>query len=94
MPMIARSVAASLLLLMLAACGGGDKGGNKVEMKDMEVVDGTASDAMTDLDGVQSEGGSATMPGNEAANAAAPAKPSAKTMEKAPGEEAEVLSDQ
>ena len=43
-------------LLSLTACGSGDKGGSNVQMKDMEVVDGTATDAMTDLDGVQSEG--------------------------------------
>ena len=50
------------MLFALAACGSADKGGNKVEMKDMEVVDGTATDAMTDLDGVQSEGTAVAMP--------------------------------
>lgn len=41
----------------LAACGG-KQGENEqsVTMRDMEVVDGTATDAMTDLDGVQAEG--------------------------------------
>jgi hypothetical protein len=43
------------MLFAIAACGGADKGGNKVEMKDMEVVDGTATDAMTDLDGCPAE---------------------------------------
>ena len=50
------------MLFALAACGSADKGGNKVEMKDMEVVDGTATDAMTDLDGVQSEGAAVALP--------------------------------
>lgn len=81
------------MLFALAACGSADKGGNKVEMKDMEVVDGTATDAMTDLDGVQSEGTAIALPsGNAADNAgAAVVKPAA---EKAQGEDAEVLADQ
>lgn len=81
------------MLFAIAACGGADKGGNKVEMKDMEVVDGTATDAMTDLDGVQSEGTAVALPsGNAADNAStAIAKPAA---EKAQGEDAEVLADQ
>jgi hypothetical protein len=81
------------MLFAIAACGGADKGGNKVEMKDMEVVDGTATDAMTDLDGVQSEGTAVALPGGNAADnaSAAIAKPAA---EKAQGEDAEVLADQ
>lgn len=59
------------MLFALAACGSADKGGNKVEMKDMEVVDGTATDAMTDLDGVQSEGTAVAMPNSNAADNAA-----------------------
>ncbi|MFZ2997976.1 hypothetical protein [Sphingobium sp.] len=80
----------------LTGCGGSEKGGNSVQMKDMEVVDGTATDAMTDLDGVQSEGTAVALPeGNSAANASAPAKPAtppAATADKA--DDAEVLSDQ
>ncbi|MBV2151032.1 hypothetical protein KRZ98_22800 [Sphingobium sp. AS12] len=81
------------MLFALAACGSADKGGNKVEMKDMEVVDGTATDAMTDLDGVQSEGTAVALPSSNAADnaSAALAKPAA---EKAQGEDAEVLADQ
>src|SRR3546814_1023732 len=43
---------------LLSACGDGKDGNNEqaVAMRDMEVVDGTATDAMTDLDGVQTEG--------------------------------------
>lgn len=81
------------MLFALAACGSADKGGNKVEMKDMEVVDGTATDAMTDLDGVQSEGTAVALPSSNATDnaGAAAAKPAA---EKAQGEDAEVLADQ
>lgn len=84
------------MLLALAACGGADKAGEKVQMKDMEVVDGTATDAMTDLDGVQSEGTAVALPGNDAAgNASAPAKPGAKpSADKAASEDSEVLADQ
>ncbi len=78
--------------IALAACGDKDQGGNKVQMKDMKVVDGTATDAMTDLDGVQSEGTAIALPsGNAAENSSPPAK---AAPEKAPAEEAEVLSDQ
>jgi hypothetical protein len=77
---------------LLAACSGGNKGGDTVQLKDMEVVDGTATDAMTDLDGVQSEGtATALLPGNTAENAStAPARPA----EKAGNGDAEILSDQ
>lgn len=76
---------------LLAACGGGDKSGNSVQMKDMEVVDGTTTDAMTDLDGVQSEGTATVLPaGNAAENGTAPAKPA----EKSKNDDSEVLSDQ
>lgn len=85
--------AAFTMLFALAACGSADKGGNKVEMKDMEVVDGTATDAMTDLDGVQSEGTAVALPsGNATDNAGATvAKPAAETAQ---GEDAEILADQ
>lgn len=78
--------------IALAACSDKEQGGNKVQMKDMEVVDGTATDAMTDLDGVQSEGTAIALPTQNAAdNSPAPAKPAPA---KAPAEDAEVLSDQ
>ncbi len=78
--------------IVLAACNDKEQGGNKVQMKDMEVVDGTATDAMTDLDGVQSEGTAIALPsGNAADNGSAPAK---AAPQKAPAEDAEVLSDQ
>lgn len=82
--------ASLVLCALLTACGGGDKGGNTVQMKDMEVVDGTATDAMTDLDGVQSEGAAVALP---TANAAAPAADNAARPE-APAPDAEVVADQ
>lgn len=58
--------------LALAGCGsnGGGEAGNAVALKDLEVVDGTTSDAMTDLDGVKAEGTAmAPLPANGAASA-------------------------
>lgn len=50
-------VALGMAAILLAACGGTQgEDEQSVTMRDMEVVDGTATDAMTDLDGVQSEG--------------------------------------
>lgn len=77
---------------LVTACGGESKSGNSVQMKDMEVVDGTATDAMTDLDGVQSEGGAVALP---AGNAAAPLPGNASDgAEPAPAANSEVLADQ
>jgi len=45
--------------LLLAGCGGGSDSqtaGNTVEMRDMDVVDGTVNDSMTDLDAVKADG--------------------------------------
>ena len=43
--------------LMLSACGDNkEASGNAVQMRDMEVVDGTVNDSMTDLDAVKSDG--------------------------------------
>ena len=42
--------------LALSACGGEKKSGNSVEIRDMEVVDGTVNDSMTDLDAVKADG--------------------------------------
>ena len=81
-------------LLSLTACGGADKGGNSVQMKDMEVVDGTATDAMTDLDGVQSEGPAIALPGANAAGNDSAAASDARPATPAPAEAAEVVADQ
>lgn len=43
--------------LLLSACGDNkEAAGNTVQMRDMEVVDGTVNDSMTDLDAVKSDG--------------------------------------
>src|SRR3546814_16207391 len=67
---------------LLSACGDGKDGNNEqaVAMRDMEVVDGTATDAMTDLDGVQPEG--IALP---PAPGAAPAPPTADTYDNSSG---------
>ena len=53
-PMILLGTSACLLL---AACGDKKEAtGNAVQMRDMEVVDGTVNDSMTDLDAVKSDG--------------------------------------
>lgn len=60
--------------LLLASCGGGSKEtpGNTVEMRDMDIVDGTVNDSMTDLDAVRADG--VGMPAH-AGNAARPTAP-------------------
>lgn len=93
----ARMIFTALLLTgctALVACGKDDKGSNTVQMKDLEVVDGTTTDAMTDLDGVQSEAPSAALPsagGNNSAAAAPQPEPAAANAAQG---EAEILSDQ
>ncbi len=73
MPMTLRTMAlCALPCLLLAGCGGGggnDAAGNAVEMRDMDVVDGTVNDSMTDLDAVRADG--VGVPDN-AANASRP----------------------
>lgn len=58
----------------LAGCGGKTQtAGNDVEMRDMEVVDGTVNDSMTDLDAVRSDGVGMTNNSGETPHRAAPA---------------------
>jgi hypothetical protein len=52
-PLLLLAASASLAL---SACGGSETSGNAVEMRDMEVVDGTVNDSMTDLDAVKADG--------------------------------------
>lgn len=81
-------------LLSLSACSGGGKEEEKtVAMRDMEVVDGTASDAMTDLDGVQTEG-IALPPAPGATPPPAASSNSNSTAETEDGGDADVVSDQ
>ncbi|MET0370746.1 MAG: hypothetical protein ABW039_05135 [Sphingobium sp.] len=90
-----RTIIAATLLLgpALSACGSDEKGSNSIQMKDMEVVDGTATDAMTDLDGVQSES-AAIAPAADNAAAPAAAKPSDAPATPAAASDAEILADQ
>ncbi len=76
---------------LVAACGGETKGGNSVQMKDMDVVDGTTTDAMTDLDGVQSEGGVLALPSG---NATVDAPGNAADKPEPAAANSEVLADQ
>ncbi|CAN5449434.1 hypothetical protein BH10PSE12_BH10PSE12_24290 [soil metagenome] len=89
------------LALALAACGkSGTTTGNGVAMKDLEVVDGTTTDAMTDLDGVRAEGTAMApqQPGNASAgtssSASTAAPPPAANSADAKSGGAEVVSDQ
>ena len=72
---------------LLTACGGKQgEDEQSVTMRDMEVVDGTATDAMTDLDGVQAEGlalppaPTATRPAAAESNSAAETDASEETI--------------
>ena len=93
----ARTILTALLLggcTMLSACGGDEKSSNTVQMKDLEVVDGTTTDAMTDLDGVQSEAPSPISSAAPAANAAASADKKEEAATNAAQADTELLSDQ
>jgi len=70
-PIAARMLCIVLSALALASCGKSEESpAKKVEMRDMEAVDGTISDAMTDLDAVQADG--TALANNAAGNAASP----------------------
>ena len=93
------SVAAATLCLLplLAGCGGksGNGNGSAVLMQNIASADGTINDAMTDLDGVQTEG--TAMAANDATGggsntAAAEAKPAAPANASQGSEE--VVADQ
>lgn len=92
----AKTILTALLLsgcALLTACGGDEKSGNAVQMKDLEVVDGTTTDAMTDLDGVQSEAPALVSSSAPAANATTPstsAEPAANVAQA----DTELLTDQ
>jgi len=85
--------------LLTGACGGGQNAGNgaQVQIKDLETVDGTINDAMTDLDGVQSEGTTlAETGGNASSSAARPATGAARNASapSTPEDDTEVVADQ
>lgn len=78
----------------LAGCGKKDESSSTVPMNNLEVVDGTATDAMTDLDGVQSEGAAVALSANRSDNAAGPAEAPKNEAAPKPAADTEVLSDQ
>ncbi len=70
---LAPLAAISAASLLLAACGGkSESNTTQAHLSDLEKADGTISDAMTDLDGVQTETPIAPLD-NSAARASAPA---------------------
>ncbi|WP_443971932.1 hypothetical protein [Sphingobium sp. CR28] len=78
-PITAPMLCVALSAIALASCGKSEESPTKkVEMRDMEAVDGTISDAMTDLDAVQVDG---TALANNAAGSTAPASARRKTRE-------------
>jgi hypothetical protein len=82
------SIGTVVLVALLGACGSKDSGSNKVKMSDMEVVDGTATDAMTDLDAARNEG----TPMMAGGNSAAPAKAQPPSAANAAAKDAEVVA--
>lgn len=91
-PSVRHIILFAALALGLSGCGSKDNGNtNTVAMKNLEVVDGTASDAMTDLDGVKSEGTSTVV--TNSSNASAPALSKAPTNSTEPAD-TEVIADQ
>ncbi|HKR17168.1 hypothetical protein [Rhizorhapis sp.] len=88
-----RGIALGMAAMLLTACGSGKGEGDKtVAMRDMEVVDGTATDAMTDLDGVQTEG-IALPPAATATKPIAPAAETSNSTEEDTSEQ-EAVADQ
>jgi hypothetical protein len=85
---IGQGMALILAVALLSGCGTKKTAaGNAVEMRDMEVVDGTANDAMTDLDAVRADGiGVGSNEGNGAAPAPKAAPAAAKDTETVPTE--------
>lgn len=93
----AKTVVTTLILtgcIALAGCGSKKESSTAVPMNNLEVVDGTTTDAMTDLDGVQSEGTALALPANRSDNAAAPATAAKNESAEKPTADTEVLSDQ
>lgn len=73
-------------LAALTACGDAEEGGSNVALRDMEVIDGTANDAMVDLDNAQSDiapmaNAAAPVSNQSAPAAAAPANDSTAEAE-------------
>ncbi|MES1986215.1 MAG: hypothetical protein V4461_14825 [Pseudomonadota bacterium] len=96
LPFVRCVIFVSAFTLPLTACGS-----NKTEttstiaMNNLDVVDGTTTDAMTDLDGVKSEG-TAMVPGSAGNTATTSNAPKAAANASDPAEQAdtEVIADQ
>lgn len=87
-------VALGMAATLLTACGSGkDEGEKNVAMRDMEVVDGTTTDAMTDLDGVQTEG-IALPPAATATKPIAPATDMSNATAESDAGDEEAVADQ
>ncbi len=89
LPRSASAVLIASACFTLAACGGEKTAGSNVQMRDMEVVDGTVNDSMTDLDAVKADGvGAVNGTGNES-------RPKArKTDEEAASSDAEAVASE
>lgn len=93
-------ISALSVLALTSGCGKDNGAGNsaEIQMKDIETVDGTISDAMTDLDGVQAA--STVVADTGTGNTATPARPAADAQnaaspqESIPAEDTEVVADQ
>jgi len=102
-PNIPRSRIAVLgiaLSLLVGGCDGKSAGnGASVQIKDLETVDGTINDSMTDLDGVQSEGTmladtGSNMAAASAARSASGAAQNATAPSSSSPDDTEVVADQ
>ncbi|MPT49304.1 MAG: hypothetical protein E2598_12955 [Sphingobium sp.] len=90
------TVAALSIISLTSGCGGEKGTGNStaIQMKDLETVDGTINDAMTDLDGVQAESTAVVNSGNESAATRTTSAPHNATQASPPEEDTEVVADQ
>jgi hypothetical protein len=84
---LARGLMVAAAVVLLAGCGSDKKAaGSAVEMRDMDVVDGTANDSMTDLDAVRSDGVGV---GSNSGNQVAPTEKAKSGKPEAAGTESE-----
>jgi hypothetical protein len=84
-------IALTATSMLVAGCGQNKTAaGNAVEMRDMEVVDGSVNDDMTDLDAVRRNGIGV---GNEMGNSARPVPPKPQAAEQ-PASDAEAVASE
>jgi hypothetical protein len=86
------------MVLALSGCGDKKDSTNmsEVQMKDLDAADGTINDAMTDLDGVQTEGTALVEASNASSNASGAKAPASAGNDSEPAKEgdSEVVADQ